>query len=148
MDGFLAVVISAFLTSMVALWLFVHLSVKRRFNALDDKLPKAYQAAFAVPTNDGQSPQLIALAIDLIRKEHVALPFDDLQASEKRIARFALAVETLPGWMVRYAMIRLRPAQRTLVHQLQQIKTSRPQKQQRHFGAIQKQLQLRALGKS
>ena len=139
--------ISTLLTCVAAVWLFVHLSVKRRFRSLDDGLSEAYHAAFAAPTDDPQGPQLIALAIDLMRKKHVTVLLQDLAPNERRIAVYALAVEKLPAWMVRYAMIQLRPSEKALVNQLRHIKTSQPQKRQRHFGAIRRQQQLRALGK-
>lgn len=140
--------INILLISVTTLWLMVHLSVRHRFVALDRQLPDVYRTVIAAPTDEGQRPQLIALAIDLLRKDHVSVPLDDLTAGERRMALFAFAVEKLPGWMVTYKALRLRPSERGLVAQLQQIKTSRPQKPERHFGAIHRQQQLRAVGKS
>ncbi|WP_341368937.1 hypothetical protein [Yoonia sp. BS5-3] len=136
------------LTSVAALWLAVHLSVKRRFNALAGSLPEAYQAAFAVPTPDSDHPRLIALAIDLLRKKHACHPFDSLTAQERRIALFAYAAEKLPLWMVRYNALTLSRADRQLVQRLCDIRVSRPQHKPQHFGAIEAEKQLRLAAKT
>ncbi len=136
------------LIGVAALWLFVHMSVKHRFRELQTKLPSVYQTAIAVPPNDDALPQLIALSIDLVRKEHCAVPFDALSKQEKRIALHAHAVEELPAWMIGYAILRLSAADRALVQQLRQVKTSRPTKTKMHFGAIRQQQQLRSTSKS
>ncbi len=139
--------INVLLIGVATIWFLVHLSVRHRFAALDRQLPDVYRKVIAAPTEDGQSPQLIPLAIDLLRKEHVSVPLDDLTPAEKRMALFAFAVEKLPTWMVGYGALRLRASERVLVNQLKQIKTSQPQKRQKHFGAIHRQQQLRSVGK-
>lgn len=136
--------INVLLTSVAAVWLLVHQIVKRRFRDLGIQLPTTYQSAIAVPPEEGELPQLIALSIDLSRKQHCAVPFDTLNAAEKRLALHAFAVEKLPGWMSQYASLRLRPAERAVIRQLRQVKTSRPVKKQVHFGAVQRIQQLRS----
>lgn len=132
------------LTSMAASWLLVHLIVKHRFATLMTKLPDAYQFAIAVPPQEGEAPNLIALCIDLIRKEHSSVPFDMLGPSEKKMALHAYAVQFLPRWMSSYAAILLSPANKVILEQLRQVKSSRPQKPKQHFGAIRQQQRLRS----
>jgi hypothetical protein len=132
------------LISVAAVWLIVHQIIKIRLRDLKIKLPATYQCAIASPADDGQAPQLIALAIDLMRKAHCAVPFDDLTDAEKRVALHAYGIEALPAWMTRYAILRLRPSERALIRQLQQVHTSRPQIKPLHFGAIKQQQQLRS----
>lgn len=139
----LAVVTSLMLIGIAAIWLCVHLSVKRRFTVLDGKLTIAYSAAFAVPPQDDNTPRLIALAIDLRRKKHAAHPFASLSAEEKRIALYAFAVETLPLWMVKYKALGLHKSDRALIMRLCDIRTSQPRQKPQFFGAIEAEKKLR-----
>lgn len=136
------------LIGAAALWLFVHLSVKHRFRELQTKLPGVYQTAIAVPPQEGAAPQLIALSVDLLRKQHCAVPLDALSINEKRVVLHAYAVEELPAWMTGYAVLRLPTTDRAIVQQLRQVATSRPTKPKMHFGAIRQQQQLRLTSKN
>ncbi|MEL7180236.1 MAG: hypothetical protein AAFN63_10425 [Pseudomonadota bacterium] len=134
--------------SLAALWLIGHLVVKRRFVMLNTNLSDIYRSAFAVPTSVDTPPQLVALCVDLMRKQHCNLPFDALTPKEKRMVLHAHAANVLPNWMSRYAALWLPAEHRRLVGQLRDIKTSRPDLPKQHFGAIKRQLQLRSATKS
>lgn len=129
---------------MAAIWLLVHYTVKRRFTGLIAKLPHAYQSAIAVPPEDGAPPQLIALCIDLMRKTHSTVPFDELAPTERKMALQAFAIETLPSWMSKYAAFALSRSNRAIAAQLRYVKSSRPDKAAQHFGAVKRQQQLRS----
>ncbi len=144
MPGFLSIL----LTSMTVAWLLIRHYVQRRLHALDAELPTIYQAAIVAPPDSATPGRLIPLAIDLLRKEQAIVPLDALRPAERRLARFALAIERLPRWMVNLAKQRLSVADRRLVTTLQQIHASRPEPKVRHFGAIQAELRLRATGKT
>jgi len=132
------------LTSMAALWFLAHLAVKRRFARLRARLPDAYQSAIAVPPGEGTGPQLIALCIDLMRKEQSAVPFETLSTLEQKMALHAHGVEVLPVWMSRYADFWLSGANKQIIAQLRQIKSSRPDKPVQYFGAVKQQQRLRS----
>lgn len=136
------------LTSMAASWLLVHFVVKQRFASLMGQLPDAYQSAIAVPPEDDAVPQLMALCIDLMRKEHSSISFDSLNATERTMVLHAYAVQKLPRWMSIYASLFMSRANRGIVAQLQRVKASRPQKQKQYFGAIRHQHRLRSAPKS
>ncbi len=137
------------LTSVAVLWLTAHLTVKRRFAALNTDLSEIYQAAVAVPPDEGATPRLIALCIDLMRKQHCTDPFDDLSAHEQKMALHAHAVEVLPSWMSKYASLWLAPGNRTLIRQMHQVKSSRPAKKPNlYYGAVRRQQQLRSATKT
>lgn len=114
------------LTSVTAFWLLGHLVVRRRLADLRANLPDTYHSAIAVPPEEGKTPRLVALAVDLIRKSHCTDPFEGLSRREKRLALHAHAIEALPGWMSRYAALWLRPGDRKLIGKLRQVSTSRP----------------------
>lgn len=135
------------LIGSAALWLTGHLAVKRRFAALSSELIDIYRSALAAPPSSDAPPQLVALCIDLMRKEHCALPFEALSPDEKRMALHAHAVEVLPIWMSRYAALWLSPQNRKLVRQLHDVKSSRPDQPKQYFGAIRHQQQLRSTPK-
>ena len=135
------------LTSVAVLWLCGHQLVKQRFARLRTTLPDAYKSAFTASPSVDQSQQLMALCVDLMRKQHVAVPFDELTSREQKMVLHARAVAELPGWMTRYAALWLAPQNRQLVLKLIAIKTSRPERQKRHFGAIKRQQQLRSAAK-
>ena len=136
------------LTSLAALWLLGHQQVRHRFAMLKAELPSSYQSSLAVtPFIDGE-PQLMALCVDLIRKEHATVPFDALSTEERRMVLHAHAVEMLPSWMSRYAAFALSPRNRRLINQLHNLKSSRPVQPKLHFGAIKHQQQLRSTRKS
>lgn len=135
------------LTSMAALWLIAHQIVKRRFAILKDDLPCIYQSAFTAPTSADGKPQLVALCVDLLRREHVTLPFDALSPQEQKMVLHAHAIEALPQWMTRYATLWLSPKNRRLINQLSDIRTSRPARTKQHFGAIKRHQQLRSAAK-
>jgi len=129
---------------MAALWLLGHQIVKRRFAILKSNLSDTYRSAFTAPTQDDDAPQLIALCIDLLRKEHSAVPFEDLSETELKMVLHAHAIDALPSWMSRYAAIWLSQSNKTLVLQLRQIKSSRPEQPKQHFGAVKQQQRLRS----
>lgn len=131
------------LISVVALWLFGHQVVKRRFAILKTNLSETYGFAIAAPA-EGDAPRLAALCVDLMRKEHSTLPFDALTPQEQKMVLHARAVEELPQWMSRYAALWLSPAHRMLVSQLRHIKASRPEKPKQYFGAVKHQQRLRS----
>ncbi len=87
------------------------------------------------------------LAVDLMRKAHCTVPYDALTPAEQRVVLHAYAVEQCHPWVLRVAMQRLRGPERTVIRQLQDIKTSRPDHKPVHFGAIQRQLKTRAAHK-
>ncbi len=130
--------------SLAALWLLVHQIVKRRFTILRSNLSDTYRSAFAAPTQEGDAPQLMALCVDLMRKEHCVVPFDDLSPQEVRMVLHAHAIDAAPSWMSRYAAIWLSRPNKTLISQLRQIKSSRPVRPKQHFGAVKRQQQLRS----
>ena len=136
--------VSILLIGVAATWLSIHQVAQRKLRNLNKLLPTAYQSAIAAPTRDSDTPRLIPLAIDLMRKEHCTLPFEALTAAEQRVALHAYAVEELPRWVVNLAKQRLRGPERIVVNQLQFIKTSRPEHKPIHFGAIRRQQQLRS----
>lgn len=129
---------------MAALWLMAHLTVRHRFSRLLASLPDAYESAIAVPPDEGERPQLIALCIDLMRKEHCAAPFETLSAHERKMALHAYAIETLPAWVNHCAALALSPANRRLIAQLRQVNSSRPDKPPVYFGAVRQQQRLRS----
>lgn len=132
------------LTSVAAFWLLAHQTVKRRFAVLRTKLPDAYHSAIAVPPGEGSTPQLVALCIDLMRKEHCTSPFNTLSPHEQKMALHAYAIQVLPTWMSRYAALALSPANKRLISQLRQVKSSRPSQPKVYFGAVKAQQQLRS----
>ena len=136
------------LISVTALWLLGHQRVKRRLAKLQINLPDTYQSAFTVPTNDEQPQKLAALCVDLMRKEHRDVPFDDLTPQEKKMVLHAQAIDVLPAWMSRYAALSLSKPNRVLIGQLRHIKSSRPDRPKQHFGAIKRQQQLRSPSES
>ncbi len=140
--------VSILLVGVAAAWLSIHQVVRRKLHNLHKFLPAAYQSAIAAPPAEEDAPRLIPLAIDLIRKEHCTLPYDALTPAEQRIALHAYAVEQLPRWVVNIAKRRLRGTERTVVNQLQFIKTSRPDHKPIHFGAIRAQQRLRSASES
>ena len=129
---------------MAALWLLGHQIVKRRFTMLKSNLSDTYRSAFTAPTEDGDAPQLMALCVDLMRKEHCVVPFDDLSPQELKMVLHAHAIDAAPSWMSRYAVIWLSRPNKTLISQLRQIKSSRPVQPKQHFGAVKRQQQLRS----
>lgn len=135
------------LMSLAALWLTGHQVVKRRFAALNCELTDIYQSALTAPPSPDAPPQLVPLCVDLMRKEHCAIPFEALGAHEKRMVLHAHAVEVLPIWMSRYAALWLSPPNRRLVRQLHDVKSSRPDQPKQYFGAIRHQQQLRSTPK-
>ena len=132
------------LISVALLGLIGHLAVKRRFAALNADLAETYQSAITAPPDQGGLPRLTALSVDLLRKQHCNIPFENLTPQEHKIVLHASAVETLPGWMSRYAAYGLTGPQRVLIGQLRDIKSSRPEQPRQHFGAVRHQLQLRS----
>jgi hypothetical protein len=137
------------LTSVAVFWLIGHILTKRRFSALHIDLPAIYQSAVAVPPDEGASPRLVALCIDLMRKQHCTDPFDDLSALEQKMALHAHAVEVLPSWMSKYASLWLAPGNRALIKQMHQVKSSRPAKKPNlYYGAVRRQQQLRSATKT
>lgn len=134
--------------SLVALWLVGHLIVKRRFAILNANLAHIYGSSFTVPPSADTRPQLVALCVDLMRKQHCNVPFEALTPKEQRMVLHAHAADVLPNWMSRYAAASLSGENRRLIGQLRDIKTSRPDLPKQHFGAIQRQLQLRSAAKS
>lgn len=134
--------------SLATVWLIGHLVAKRRFAALKTNLPATYRSEITVPTDGAKSPPLVALCVDLMRKENRAVPLDALTDKEKTMVVHAQAIDDLPQWMSQYATMWLSPANRILISQLRQIKTSRPTPPKQHFGAIQRQLQLRSPSES
>ena len=133
-----------FCFSVVAIWLFGHQLVRRRFAKLNTGLADRYHSTFAAPTADETEQSLMALCVDLMRRETCEVPFDQLTAQEKKMVLHAYAVETLPAWMSRYASYGLPKAGRELIGKLRDIKSSRPERPKQHFGAIKRQQQLRS----
>lgn len=140
--------VSVLLISVTVVCIFLHMVAIRRFRDLETGLPAAYQRAIAAPPDDADAPRLIALAIDLTRKERCALPFDDLTTRERRLALHAFAVEALPAWIVGYLGKSLLGADRKLIDQLRHIKASRPNKAAQHYGAVKQVQTMRAASKS
>ena len=137
------------LISLAAIWLVGHQIVKRRFAILKIDLAKAYASAIAVPPEDGETPRLIALCVDLIRKEHCTEPFNTLSPYEQKMALHAHAVEKLPRWMSQYASLGLPASGRVLISKLGQVLVSRPPKKPvQYYGAVKRQQQLRSTSKS
>ena len=130
--------------SLVAVWLLGHQFVKYRFAKLKSNLSATYNSAFIAPSQENGAPQLMALCVDLLRKQHCAVPFEELSAQEKKMVLQAHGIEALPNWMSRYAALGLSAANRSLMLQLRQVYVSRPDKPQQHFGAIKRQQQLRS----
>ena len=118
--------------------------VRRRFRDLETGLPAAYQLAIAAPPNEDGPPHLMALAVDLLRKEHSALPFADLTAKEQRLVQHARGAEQLPLWMSQLGALGLRYDERAMITKLRQVQSSRPARKEMHFGAIRRQQQLRS----
>ena len=135
------------LTSLAALWLIGHLIVKQRFVSLNTNLSNIYGSVFTAPPSAETQPQLVALCVDLMRKQHCSVPFDDLTPKEQRMVLHAHAVEVLPKWMSLYAALRLSKENRRLINQLHHIKSSRPEQPKQYFGAIRRQQQLRSAPK-
>jgi len=130
--------------SVMAIWLFGHRLVRRRFAQLNTGLADRYHSTFAVPTHDETEQSLMALCVDLMRRETCEVPFDQLTAHEKKMVLHAHGVEMLPSWMSRYASYGLAKAGRVLIGKLRDIKSSRPDRPKQHFGAIKRQQQLRS----
>ena len=128
----------------LAIWLFGHQLVKRRFAKLKAELAERYSRSFAVPPHEEAEQSLMALCVDLMRRETCEVPFDQLTAPEKTMVLHACAVEVLPAWMSRYASFGLSRKGRVLISKLRDIKSSRPDRPQQHFGAIKRQQQLRS----
>ncbi len=135
------------LISLAALWLTGHQVVKRRFAALNSDLTDIYRSVLTAPPSPDEQPQLVALCVDLMRKQHCTVPFETLTAQEQRMVLHARAVEALPTWMSRYAALSLSPQNRRLIGQLRDIKSSRPDQPKQYFGAIKRQQQLRSAAK-
>lgn len=144
----MSVLVSVSLIGVIAVWLLVREVARRKLRGLQTSLPATYHSAIVAPTLETGEPQLIPLGIDLMRKEHCALAFDDLTAPEKRVALFAHAIDVLPAWMVNISKSGMADPEKTVVQQLQYIKTSRPQKKPMHFGAIRRAQQLRSAPES
>lgn len=144
----MSVSLVAVLISMALLGLIGHLVVKRRFAALSANVAVTYQSAITAPPDHGDPPRLTALSVDLLRKEHCNIPFDDLTPPEQKVVLHAYAVDALPTWMSRYAALWLSRPQRALIGQLRKINMSRPERPELHFGAVRRQLQLRSSSKS
>lgn len=136
------------LISLALLGLIGHLVVKRRFAALNANLAETYRSAITAPPEHDDLPRLTALSVDLLRKEHCNIPFDDLTPQERKIVLHASAVDALPAWMSRYAALWLSGPQRVLIGQLRNVKSSRPEQPKQHFGAVRHQLQLRSSSES
>jgi len=136
--------VSFSLVGVMALWLLVREVAKRKLRDLQASLPATYHSAIVAPTLDTGAPQLILLAIDLMRKKHCRVGFEELTENEKQVALFAYAIDALPAWAVNIGKNNLAPSERTVVQQLQFIKTSRPEKKPVHFGAIERAQQLRS----
>ncbi len=132
---------------MAAAWLSIHQVVRRKLQNLHNLLPTAYQSALVAPPDPSGAPRLIPLGIDLMRKQRSTVPYDALTPAEQRVALYAFAVEQCPAWVLRVALQRLRDPERTVIKQLQHIKASRPDHKPVHFGAVQRQLQMRAAAK-
>ena len=135
------------LIGLTAAWLSIHQIAVRKFRRLHTQLPAAYQSAIAAPPSEEAGAHLIALSVDLSRKEFSNIPFDALTDTERDVAHFALAIDQLPKWVVNIAKKRLKGPELTVVNQLQEIKTSRPNHAKKHFGAVQTQLRQRAQAK-
>ena len=133
--------------SVAALWLFGHQIVKHRFTLLKAALPEKYDSAFAAPTADADPLPLMALCVDLMRKEHCTVPFDALSTQEQKTVLHAHAIEALPYLISRYAALWLSRSSRVIIFQLRQVSVSRPHKPQQYFGAIKHQQQLRSAAK-
>ncbi len=88
------------------------------------------------------------LAVDLMRKEHCTVPYEALTPAEQRVVLHAFTVEQCRPWVLRIALQRLSSPERTIIRQLQHIKASRPDHKPVHFGAIQRQLKMRAAQKA
>ena len=136
--------LASVLISVALLGLIGHLAAKRRFAVLDADLPEIYQSAITAPPDEGDLPQLTALSVDLMRKQHSSVPFDDLTVQEKKVVLHAHAVDALPAWMSHYAALRLSRPERVLIGQLRRIKSSRPEQPKQHFGAVKHLQQLRS----
>ena len=121
---------------MAALWLMARQIVKRRFAALKADLPTIHGSAIAVPPDEGHPPQLVALCVDLLRKSHCTDPFQTLTMTEQRMVLHAHSIDALPEWMSRYAALRLSKANRALLNQLRQVKSSQPERPKEHYGAV------------
>ena len=134
--------------SLAALWLIGHLVVKRRFAFLNTNLSDIYGSVFTASPSVADQPQLVALCVELLRKQHCTVPFDALTPNEKRMVLHAHAANVLPNWMSCYAALWLPAESRRLIGQLRDIKSSRPDLPKQHFGAIKRQLQLRSATKS
>jgi hypothetical protein len=130
--------------SVLAFWLFGHQMVKRRFAKLKAELAERYDRSISVPPHEEAEQSLMALCVDLMRRETCEVPFDQLTSQEKSMVLHACAVEMLPAWMTRYASYRLSRDGRVLIGKLRDIKSSRPNRPQQHFGAIKRQQQLRS----
>ena len=124
-----------------------HQLVRRRLMSLKADLSNNYQSAITAPTSKEDQPQLVALCVDLMRKEHCALPFHALTPKEQRMVLHAHGVEKLPAWMSRYAALSLSSQNRKLIGQLRDIKSSRPDQPKQYFTAIRHQQQLRSVSK-
>lgn len=134
-------VISAAFCGLIGLWI-----VRRRFADLKLDLASAYHASIAVPPDEGTSPRLVALAVDLVRKSHCSDPFEKLTPRERRLALHGHAVEVLPTWMSRLGSLMLPPRDQAVLAKLRLIKSSRPARApQVHGIAVERLLQARRL---
>lgn len=131
------------LICLVALWLFAHQSVKRRFAGLKANLPAIHGSAIIVPPDEGHPPPLAALCIDLMRRSHCTDPYETLSLAEQRMVLHAHALEVVPAWMSRYAALGLSKRNRTLIAQLRHVQDSRPHQKPQHYGAVKALLRSR-----
>jgi hypothetical protein len=131
------------LTSAAALWFFAHKLVKQRFADLEAHLPTTHGSAIAVPPYGDHPPQLAALCIDLMRKQHCTDAFETLNPEEQRMVLHAHAIDVLPTWISRYGAWGLSSSNRVILEQLRQINTSRPTHAPEHYGAVKALLRSR-----
>lgn len=129
---------------MAALWLIAHQIVKQRFATLKADLPTIHRSAIAVPPDEDHPPQLVALCVDLLRKAHCTDPFQTLSQAEQRMVLHAHSIDALPEWMSRYAALHLSKANRAILNQLRQIKSSQPERPKEHYGNVKALLRSRS----
>ena len=128
---------------MAALWLVAHQMVKRRFTSLIAVLPSTHRSAIAVPPDEDQPPQLVALCVDLLRKSHCTDPYEMLTPAEQRMVLHAHAIDAAPVWMSRYAALFQTRSNRAILEQLRHVKSSRPERKKEHYGAVKALLRSR-----
>jgi hypothetical protein len=132
------------LTSVTFSWIVGYFIVKPRLANVKFGMPEIYQSSIAVPVSADTQPSLVALCVDLSRKEHCSIPFEELTQRERKLVLHTLAIEALPQWMSRFAAVSLWPAERAVISQLRKVHLSRPEKPPMHFGEIRRQQQLRS----